>query len=377
MIIKTKDFQEATNKILLATELDKTAANLEINVKPGALFLNVTNKEYYVSVKFPIEGDETFRAVVDASLFLSLISGITAETFKLVIKDTNVVITANKSRYTLPMIYANDQLMELPFIGLQNKTVEMTISNDILQSILLVNSKELLKVKNIDVNPLQKLYYITEKACFTFTTGACVNEFKPNLEKQINILLNERIVKLFKLFKEDVWFSLAQDTLLNGINRTKVSFETNDVYVAAILPSDDRLLDQVKGPVTATKSYTEATYAHKAVLKANDLADAISRLMLFTKNSVDKANMTYMPVKVVMTPDEFTIYDSLNNCEVIDIQNGSEIYEEYEMKLNIVDLKLIIDSCKNEDITLNCGNHAAVVIKRGNISNLIPELKTR
>ena len=87
MIIKTKDFKEAANKILLAADLDTNAANMELVVRNSSLYLNVTNKEYYVSVKFPLEAEETFRAVVDASLFLSLISGFTTETFSLDIKN--------------------------------------------------------------------------------------------------------------------------------------------------------------------------------------------------------------------------------------------------------------------------------------------------
>ena len=53
MIIKTKDFKEAANKILLAANLDTNAANLELAVRNSSLYLNVTNKEYYVAVKFP------------------------------------------------------------------------------------------------------------------------------------------------------------------------------------------------------------------------------------------------------------------------------------------------------------------------------------
>ena len=50
MIIKTKDFKEAANKILLAADLDTNAANLELVARNSSLYLNVTNKEYYVSV---------------------------------------------------------------------------------------------------------------------------------------------------------------------------------------------------------------------------------------------------------------------------------------------------------------------------------------
>ena len=77
MIIKTKDFQDAANKILLAAGLDQNAANLEVVAKESNLYLNVTNKEFFVSVKFPLETDEIFRAVVDAKQFLDLISGFT------------------------------------------------------------------------------------------------------------------------------------------------------------------------------------------------------------------------------------------------------------------------------------------------------------
>ena len=147
MIIKTKEFLEAANKILLAAGLDQNAANLELVAKESSLYLNVTNKEFFVSVRFPLETEETFRVVVDASLFLSLVTGFTTETFALDIKETTVVLSSGKSKYKLAMIYENDQLMTLPFISIQNKTVEMNIANDILMSILNVNSKELLKTK--------------------------------------------------------------------------------------------------------------------------------------------------------------------------------------------------------------------------------------
>ena len=56
MQIKTKEFKEVVNKILLAADLDKTAANLEIKAKGTSLYLTVTNRaEYYVSVKFNLE----------------------------------------------------------------------------------------------------------------------------------------------------------------------------------------------------------------------------------------------------------------------------------------------------------------------------------
>ena len=374
MILKTKEFKEATNKILLALDSDKSASNLEIVARNQALYLNVTNKEFYVSVKFALDGEETFRAVVDASVFLTLISGLTTDEFSLEIKDTTVVVKAGKSSYKLAMIYENEALMTLPVITIENKTVEMPIKNDILQSILNINSKEIQKGKNlININELQKLYYIDETGCFTFTTGATLNKF--DLEKPVKLLLNDRIVKLFRLFKDDVQFSLGQDKLSDGRVRTKVIFETADTYVAAIINCDDILLSKVQGPCTATKRFISEAYAHSLVLSVNALSAAVSRLLLFTKTSVDKANMSQVKVDVAITPDEFIIRDSLGNCESVPVENGSFVADGYDIAINLSDLKLVLDSCKNEHITLNCGNHRSIVITRGNVNNLIPEMK--
>jgi hypothetical protein len=251
----------------------------------------------------------------------------------------------------------------------------MPISHDILDSILTVNSKEIAKVKKMEVNELQKMYYIDETGCFTFTTGACVNEF--TLEKPVKLLLNERIVKLFKLFNEDVLFSLGQDPLPNGTSRTKITLETANVYLAAIITSDDLLISKVQGPCIATKRFISEAYAHHLVLSAKDVSAAINRLMLFTKNSVDKVNMTFIPAHVIIDQDEVVFKDKFGNIETVTIENGSYVDDVYEMDVNLADIKLITDSCKGEHITMNCGNHKSVVFIRGNISNLIPEVKSK
>ena len=376
MIIKTKEFKEAANKILLAANLDSSAANLELVVRNSSLYLNVTNKEYYVAVKFPIETEETFRAVVDANLFLNLISGITTETFSLTLKDNTVLLSAGKSKYKVAMIYENENLMTLPVIAIQNKTVEMGISNDILMSILNVNSKELLKTKYLDVSELNKLYYIDETGCFTFTNGSCLNAF--TLEKPVKLLLNDRIVRLFNLFKEDVQFSLGQDPLPNGNIQTKMVLETPDTYLAAVITCDDTLIAKVQHPCEATKRYLSENYDHKLVLDTAELTGAINRLMSFTKNSknsTEKVNMAYLPTAVKIENGELIIQDKFDNCEPVSIANESYSAGDYEMYVNLYDLKLVLDSCKADHITLNCGNHRSIVVTRGPVANLIPEVR--
>ena len=168
-----KDFAEVANKIKEAVSLTENAANLEVVAKGTSLFLNVTNKEFYVSVKYDLTEETNFAATVDASLFLDLVSQITAETFSLTVEGPALIVACGKSKYKLPMIYDNDKLMSLPVIKISNKTVEMPISFDILDSILNVNSKEIAKVKKMEVNELQKMYYIDETGCF-FYLGSCI-----------------------------------------------------------------------------------------------------------------------------------------------------------------------------------------------------------
>ena len=378
MILKTKNFQEVVNKILVAVSVDKAAANLELAAKDTKLYLRVTNREYYCAVGFDLENPTEFRAVVDANLFLNLISGISTEEFTLDIKENFVVVKAGKSSYKLAMIYENDQLMKLPIIKLDPDqiTVSMNISNDILMSILNVNSREVQKAKKVEVNELQRYYYIDETGCFTFTTGACINAF--TLEKPIKLLLTDKVVKLFKLFNSDAWLSYGH--LVNADNSLQpiVIFQTEDVYVATRLLSDETCIQKVKAPCDAMKALAKEVYDHNLVLSATDLSAAISRLLMFHKNSSAKADLSFVPAAVEFSNTELTISDlSGDNKEVITIENGSSTPGGYSMGVNLIDLKAVLDSCKNEHITMNCGNHKSIIVCRANISNVIAETRTK
>ena len=378
MILKTKTFQEVVNKILVAVSVDKASSNLELAAKDTSLYLRVTNREHFVAIRFELENPTEFRAVVDANLFLNLISGISTEEFELDIKESFVVVKAGKSSYKLAMIYENDQLMKLPAIKLDpdQVTISMNISNDILMSILNVNSREVQKAKKVEVNELQRYYYIDETGCFTFTTGACINAF--TLEKPIKLLLTDKVVKLFKLFSSDAFLSYGH--LVNADNTLQpiAVFQTEDVYVATRLLSDETCIQRVKAPCDAMKALAKETYDHNLVLSATDLSAAIGRLLMFHKNSSAKADLSFVPASVEFSNTELTISDlSGDNKEVVIIENGSTTPGGYSMGVNLVDLKAVLDSCKNEHITLNCGNKKSIIICRANISNVIAETRVK
>ena len=207
-------------------------------------------------------------------------------------------------------------------INIDNPTVNFEIDSNILLSILQYNSKEL--TKGIISKPIQKLYYMDEEGCVTFTTGACVNSF--TLAQPVKILLNDRLVKLFKLFKgEKVNFTLGYDAISDDIIQTKVRFETTDVIITAILSCDDSMLNQF--PTRAVRGRAEATYPYSININREQLIQTISRLLLFS--SANSAKDVIKPYAVFdFKKDSVVVYDTKK-------ENKEEALEEESKPANL------------------------------------------
>ena len=372
MIIKTQNFKEVCSTILTAIdskEISTLTETLELNAHNKVLFLNVTNGEYFVSVKFPLDTEEEFHVSVNANLFLKLVAAITTEDIELSKKDSYLQVKGNGT-YKIPYIFDGDKMLELPKIIIENPTVSMKISGDTLLSILNYNSKELLR--GTISKPVQKLYYVDEKGCLTFTSGACVNNFV--LEKPIKVLFNNRLVKLFKLFKSNmIDFTLGYDNVDETLIQTKVKFETSDITLTAITGCTDELLNTV--PVNAIRGRAEFEYPYNVLLNTQELKDAINRLLLFSAGYGSIKNLKPYS-KFVFKNNQVTIYDSNEeNIELITFTNDIKIDGEYTMILDLADLKLVIDTIVEDYVTLSFGNHQAVVLSRSTISNIIPECR--
>ena len=147
MIIESKKFKDVCATILAATdnnELSTLTETLELKAENKLLTLNVTNGEYYASVKFDLDVEEKLNAAVNANLFLKLIAAVTSDTIELTDKQTYLEVKANGT-YKIPMIFDGDKLLSLPTIEIKNPTVDMKISGATLESIVNYNSKELLR----------------------------------------------------------------------------------------------------------------------------------------------------------------------------------------------------------------------------------------
>lgn len=369
MILRIEELKEACSNILGAVDSNSIAAiteTLELKTVSNLLLVSVTNKEYYAQVKIPISEEIEFKATVNANIFLRLISQTTSETIELDVTEDSLCIKGN-GIYKLPLIFDGDHLLELPEIQINNITSTFSISTNILHSLITFNSKEL--GKGGISKPVQKMYYLDDRGCITFTSGACVNNF--SLSNPIKILLNDRLVKLFKLFKNDsVIFSLGYDEISEEIIQTKVKFEDKDISITAILSCDDSLISSV--PVTAIRNRASENYPYSVVLNKNQMLEGIIRLLLFANNKEGKLYSDFEFGK-----EYVKIWDvNKSSFETIYYENSlPNMNSSYNNILDLVDLKTTLESCLEQYINLSFGDEQAIVISRKNVQNIIPECR--
>lgn len=370
MIIKTKAFQESCKKILDAVGNTAAVANetLELEAHGQILYLNVTNKEYYVTVKMPLDTDAEIHAVVNAHLFLNLINKTTTNTIEITTTATVLMVKANGS-YKIPMIFERDKLVDMPKIIIDNITNNFVIKNSILQSILRYNSKEMIKSGGGSTET-RRLFYIDEKGAITYSNSACVNTF--NLDQKVVLTLTEKIVKLFKLFKSEVVnFTMGFDALANGTVIAKVCFNDDQVTLTSILPADEELIK--KFPVSGVRKWAENDYDFTITIDRLALVDAINRLALFSKTE-DGDSYTYL----YFEDGGVTVFDiNKENHERVAYVNTCEglLGGYYEALFTTNDLKLTLETLEGQYIVMSFGNKQVIVIQRNDITNIIPECK--
>lgn len=374
MILRIESLQEACKNILAAVdnnELSTITETLELVTKGSFLYINVTNREYFAQVKIDINEEVDFHATVNANLFLKLISQVTTDIVELEVKDTYITVKANGT-YKIPLIFDGEKLLELPEINIVNVTNEFNIPSSILKSILNYNSKELLK--GTISKPVQKLYYVDEQGAITFTNGACVNSF--TLEQPVKLLFNNRLVKLFKLFSdENVKFTLGFDSISEDIIQTKVRFESSSIVLTAILSCDDSLLMSV--PVNAIRGRAHGEYPYSVNVNKDNMLQTINRLLLFNSAGGSNKEVIKPYSTFEFNKDSVTIYDiNKENKEIVNYNNTLiECEETYTAILDLIELKVTLESCVEPYLNIHFGDHTALVITRGNIANVVPECR--
>lgn len=369
LIIRTDSIKSTCSKILPALDVNNYSMLtevLQLTVKDNVLDVAVTNKEYYVNAKVAVPGAEDFNATVKAATFIKLIEHITTETIDFSIKETNLIIKGNGT-YKLPLVYDNDKLIELPKIEINNVLNKFTISGEILRSINTYNGKELMK--GTILKPVQNMYYVDNEGAITFTSGACINNFK--LSQPVSLLLNGKLVKLFNLFdsSSEVNFELGVDEISKNVEQTKVKFYTDNIFITAILNSDATMMRSF--PVKAIRNRLNSDYKYSVTIDKNYLFEALDRLSIFVSGVKESPYIIFDVFK-----DKIVMSDvRRENTEEIGFINGvNGIEDKYSMALDLNDFKLTLANYNGQDVTLRFGDKQAVLVPNGNINIIIPEI---
>ena len=369
MIIKTKDLQEVCRKALSAIDTSISSSItevVELQSQGDSLTINITNNEYYVSSIIKTTSVESILATVNAKIFLGLVAKITTEDIELSV-DNNTLIVKGNGTYKLPFIFENDSLVRVNPITIQEVTCEFNLKSDILRSINKYNGKEFLKSGLR--KSTTKIYYIDNEGAVTYTSGACINKF--TLPKDVRFAVVEKFVKLFSLFDSDeVKFRFGYNQALNSNVQAVFELSNATTKLVAIIGDNDFLMKSV--PTRAIRARANEYYPHSVVLDKNQLLEALDRISLFSQVDVYVAYS-----HLVFNNDGLTIYDTKRtnheHIDYVNVPSGSDEEWEYTVLLDSNDLKITLETCTSQYVTMNFGNGQAVNVVYDSVINVMPE----
>ena len=371
MKINTIILKNMCSKLLNALDTDSytiLSEAVELKVENGILSMSVAGDEYAVVITDSdrMGSNEQFRAVVSADVFLKLINQTTTEQVELSIADSTLTLKGN-GEYKFPMTYDGDALIEFPDFSIENETNSFTLNSDVLSSILTYNSREF--NNSTVVAPIQKMYYIDGEGCITFTSGACVNNFK--LPNDVVLLLSKKIVKLFKLFTDsdhDVNVAIGEDNS-NGKSLHKLTLKDDTTCVTCLINNGKDMVDKV--PKDTIREMADKEYPYCVTLSKHDMLGILNRMGIFMSTKSYEQHYAYFE----FGEDGVEILDkNRHNIETLKYNKSvSDISDSESVILDLYDVKSAVEAIKTDTFSIHFGDHKAVVFKHSNISNIIPE----
>ena len=367
MVVNRDELNKLCSKLDLLSSKDNSmvTSSLELYTENDILYLVVTNNETSIKGWLDVGECVPFKATVNANLFITLISKLTTETVEFDISDTYLKIIGN-GEYKLSLIYTNDGLMELPEIAITNVKDKVTIKTELLKSILHYNSKELMKKCEV-VSPVQTMYYLDNKGCITFTSGACVNNF--TLDVGFKVVLNDRLVKLFKIFdEEEVELEFGEDKN-NSVTQNKLRLSTDSIELCSLINSDENLVAKI--PVDMIRNKVLSDYNYSVKIHRMCLLEALDRISLFVQNGLNSyGRFEFSSDKVSIK----VVNNDRSNVETIFYQNNIDnMVDTYTALFDLFDFKTLVSGCKKEYITFKFGNVESAVVIENDVYNILPE----
>jgi hypothetical protein len=378
MKLKLEQLKEITKKLSLTIGVisSLTALNINTSKETATIYFNLYNGENFISFKLKLDSvDEDFEAAVDTKAFIDLINSLTAEEVSLTTTDNILKISAGKSNYKLAMLYDEDHLWRPVPMFAENAEFSTSISADILNSIDLVNTQELSRVKEERVKgDAGKLYFLSNNGCFTSANayGACLNSFR--LDNSFELLLTKKIVKLFKLFENGLDLEFSETTVSNA-TQFRVMLTDETTLVTSLAPADKSIRTAMLKMVYKLREYATAIYQTQLILDTKELSTCLGRLGIAAKHSnKSKTDLKVNKLSILIEDNKITIKDEFDNSEEIDLKESSATVGKQTLNFYLEDLEPVIDLCQEETIELDTNASGIVVISFGNIKYFLTQL---
>lgn len=368
MIIRIEDLKNISSTVLSSISSNSlmTASNiLEVASRDKNLILKISTGESLIEIIVPQDEVCDLNATVDAEMFFKLIEKTTSSTIELSV-DNNCLKVRSNGVYKFPIIYNRDQMIHCTDIEIPTVTASSTLNTDILYSIYRYNSREVGKT-NV-VNPIQKLYYVDQEGCITFTQGACINNF--HLDSPLQVLLSEKIVKLFKLFEPNtsVTLEIGPYPISEEIIQTRMRLKSDSIIITAILFSNEQMINSI--PIDVIREMAQDEYPYNIVVNKANLLNALNRLILFSEHTALNTFgiFTFQGNKLKIEDINKVNYEDL----IIDSSNIADT-SIYKTTFDLVEWKNKLSSCISNHVTVKIGNNKAGLLLEKNIIYIIPE----
>lgn len=364
MILRTEEILDAVTvmkQLLSSSFKNSTNTLLQLKADKTKLVFHMSDSTY--DVKFSAPSTEEMNATIDADLFLSLIPKISTETIELEIEN-NTLLVKSSGVYKFPLVYKNDQIYEIADIPINNVTKTWTVDGNLLNSILVNNSKQL--SLGVVTSPVQRLFYVDREGAVTFTTGACVNKF--DFGADVKILLPETAVKSFSLFKgKSVEATLGYDPVSESFMQPKIMLKTDNLTCTYILPFDDASLASF--PVDNIRKLALDTYENSIVLSCEELEGTFDRISVFADRSSSK-NILFEFTKNLLT------IATLDGEVKEQIYTNDYVKQDCKFIVDLRDLKYTVVASASKHTTLNFNSESpAIVFNTLGVYHVIPTLQ--
>lgn len=369
MLVSTKRLKKVVTRLLSSVDLQdlsSTAGLIELEAQGDQLILSMAAPEYQLRVSVEGAATSPLHAVVRAESFLKLVTKISASQIEMSSTEGCLLMKAGGS-YRIPVVEVGEQGTLLTWSPPANLQV-ITLSRDMLHLLLKYNYREMQTDKV--VRPVQRLCYLDQQGAITFNSGACVSTF--DLTSPVKVLLTIKAVRLLKIFEEDdsLAFGVQHIELSDGRMQTKMVAENSQAFLQVLLPSDPSFMEAF--PVEAVRERAFDSYPGTVNLSRKSLSECLGRLLLLSNL---QGNSSVRELGRITFQAEGLVLEDVGKAgtEVIPYI-GTPFSEEYQCFINMATLKSLLDSCAEDSISLSFGNKEALVLSRGMVRNVIPEV---